>query len=756
MNLLKAAVETARDGFLIVSPDGRWLSCNEAFRKIWSAHGESLPARTESLPWDRYTSLASNPDGFRDRVRLLTSDPKAALTDEVRLLDNRVIEYDTSPLRNAKGEFLGRVWYFRDATDRRRLAAAARANEARLRTAIDSALKGIVSVDRFGTITEFNPAAEKLFDRRREDVIGRPAQILLPDGHHKVFGVWLKRQLKGKGAEGLGSRLERPVLRANGAEVLAELRIARTDDGDNPTFTAFIQDITARREAEAELRKAKQAAEDASLAKSQFLANMSHEVRTPMAAVLGYAEMLTDPRLGPEDRLQKVNAIRRNGRHLLQIINDILDLSKIELGRMDLERIPVRIRSVVLQAMSAAGVAAEEKRLTLQMAPDGKIPYTVLSDPTRLRQILDNLLSNAIKFTATGTVELRLWTEPREGGGWVMFQVRDQGIGMTPDQLAKLFRPFTQADASTTRRFGGTGLGLAISRRLAAALGGDITVESTPGSGSRFTLKFPVTAEEMADLVDADELARESTFDLPHAKANRSKLSGRVLLAEDSPDKQQILRYFLERVGLQVVVVENGRQAVDRAEAESFDVVLMDMQMPEMDGYEATALLRRRGYARPIIALTAHAMAGDEERCLKAGCSGYLTKPVDPDLLRDTIARNLTRKTWSIRTQDTVRKPAMTPLPAENPFGELIREYQNSLPKQAADIKAAADRGDLAAVTSSVHKLRGAAGMYGMPDLSTAAGYVEDSLRSGTDLTACGPDLSALHDLIIRTAGVPS
>jgi signal transduction histidine kinase/CheY-like chemotaxis protein len=376
----------------------------------------------------------------------------------------------------------------------------------------------------------------------------------------------------------------------------------------------------------AELSAARSAAERASAAKSQFLANMSHEIRTPMTAILGYTELLLDgdPPLAPEAR-EKLDVVRRNGTHLLEILNDILDISKIEAGRFDIERIPMSPSQIVNEVASLMRVRALEKGLRLEVEFRTEIPSQVLCDPTRLRQALVNLVGNAIKFTPKGRTRVDVAYDPEREQ--LTLRVHDTGIGIPEERMRDLFRAFEQADTSMTRRFGGTGLGLAITKRLASLMGGDCTVESRVGVGSTFCFLCRAPMAEGAELLS---LAGESRGECSKRQRKRTpKLQARVLLAEDGTDNQRLISVLLRKAGADVVVVENGRLAVERASQEKFDIVLMDMAMPEMDGYEASRVLREMGMEAPIIALTAHAMRGERERCLAAGCTDYLTKPVD-------------------------------------------------------------------------------------------------------------------------------
>jgi len=433
------------------------------------------------------------------------------------------------------------------------------------------------------------------------------------------------------------------LLEAKNNELMAERRLLQAQQAELAKANAALQEGSA-------------AAHAANQAKSEFLANMSHEIRTPMTAILGFTEVL----LGqgelvnaPPERIDAIETIRRNGEHLLEIINDILDVSKIEAAKLDIERVRCSPIQLVAEVQELMQVRATGKGLTLGLEFRDAVPETIQTDPTRLRQILINLIGNALKFTEVGNV--RLVTRLTQEGAYPMmqFDVIDTGMGMTEEQAARLFQPFTQADSSTTRRFGGTGLGLTISRRLACLLGGTVRlVETRPGVGTCFRATIatgPLDDVTMIRNPHAAAAAVASTA-RPQASDAEVDLSGcRILLAEDGPDNQRLISFVLSKETRNAItIVDNGRRAVEAAfaardEGAPFDVILMDMQMPIMDGYEACRTLRRRGYAGVIVALTAHAMEGDREKCLDAGCDGYAAKPIDRKVLLQTIGTLLPR-----------------------------------------------------------------------------------------------------------------
>ncbi len=572
--------------------------------------------------------------------------------------------------------FVGTV---RDITKSRRAEEALRDSEARSRAILSTAVDAIITIDEAGAIKSLNPAAQKLFGYSYHEMIGENVRMLMPspfhDEHDKYLSSYLLtgvRKVIGIGREVVGRRKD-------GTTFPLELSVSEFQQGRRRYFTGIVRDVTDRkryenrlrssiREAEdsqtllriqanelaqqaEQLRLAQQAADAANEAKSEFLANMSHEIRAPLTAILGFAEQLED---SVQDVQQAADAatIRRNGEHLLAVINDILDLSRIEAGEFPIESLSTSPFQIADDVVSLMRVRATAKGLLLTLKCLEPIPAEITTDPTRLRQILMNLVSNAIKFTDRGGVTITLAFSPNSADSRLMFQITDTGIGIPLHLQQRLFKPFSQADSSVTRRYGGSGLGLALSRRLTEFLGGRISFESREHFGSKFLLELPVQPTELQTLVLPEESLYAGPSGTPPDDPASVPLIARVLVVEDGADNRKYLGVCLLRAGADVEFAESGADAVrlslEALKARPFDVVLMDMQMPDIDGYSATRTLRERGYSRPIIALTAHAMSGDRERCLEAGCSDYATKPIKQRQLVELVRRAVER-TSSIR-----------------------------------------------------------------------------------------------------------
>lgn len=448
--------------------------------------------------------------------------------------------------------------------------------------------------------------------------------------------------------------------RKDGTKYPVQVHLEMSVLGESPVFAAVILDITERIALENRLRETTERAIVADRMKSEFLANMSHEIRTPMTAILGFSEFLLEEGVLQEEQRDAIQTIHRNGQHLLEIINDILDLSKVESGKLEIERRKLNPEEFLSDIFQLLSERARSRNNQLQIEIDREIPNRILSDPTRLKQALLNLAGNAIKFTQNGIV--RIVVECDQQRELMSFHVIDSGIGMSASQLERIFQPFCQADSSTTRKYGGTGLGLTITKQIAGLLGGDVSVESQPGFGSRFTLTVATGSlagvQMVSTLLDGRLSGPGKTQQT--STQDQTGINGRVLLVEDGPDNQRLIRFILQKAGADVTLAENGKLGLDAAlsaqtAGNPFDLILMDMQMPVMDGYTATALLRESGYRGQIIALTAHAMKGEIDKCLSAGCDAYLSKPIDRKTFLAEISSRI--NCGSIKTGEQQKNP---------------------------------------------------------------------------------------------------
>ena len=447
----------------------------------------------------------------------------------------------------------------------------------------------------------------------------------------------------------------------------------------------YFRDITEHKRAEEQLRnyaaeleaanesleKSNRLAEAANRAKREFLANMSHEIRTPMTAILGFSDLAASPNVPYQERREFLAGIQRNGKALLELIGDILDLSRIEADRLTLERADCPLRQIIDDLLPVVQFQAEQKGLALELDYAFPLPETIHTDPVRLRQVLTNLIGNAVKFTERGAVRITVrCTRETDGPGRMQFAISDTGIGIPADKIGELFDPFTQVDASASRRYGGTGLGLAISKRLAKALGGGVEVTSQLGEGSTFTLTIDVGPLNGVRMLQSSHASPTAEKELPSVE-HEVPMHGRVLLAEDVPDAYVVLRRILQGMNLEVQVAENGRLACEmaeksQAEGKPYDLILMDIQMPRMNGYEASRWLRQHGWKGPIVALTAHVLVADREKCLEAGCDDYIAKPFQNRAVLEMVARHITARKEDQPLVPDSAQPSVAGGPAHN------------------------------------------------------------------------------------------
>lgn len=603
--------------------------------------------------------------------------------------------------------------------------------------------------DQFKTLVGLEPHEYDQF----EPILDSFADLLHPDDKDRTFAA-INAHLEDDVPYDVEYRLQ---MRSGGYRWFrARGRATRDEQGIATRMAGSLSDVQATHDAF-------DLVEQANKAKSEFLAKMSHEIRTPMAAIIGFSDLLCgDLANDPTQAADAVRTIQSNANHLLTIINDILDVSKIEAEQMTVESIETRPTQIISEVLSMVRPRATGKGVGVGIKYETTIPETIQSDPTRLRQILLNLIGNAIKFTDGGSVMIHASCDPKSQQ--LKLSVADTGIGMSPEQCEVIsrFQAFSQADASTTRKFGGSGLGLRISNALAQMLGGGIEVSSVWGQGSTFTATIATGNLDRVTMLKSEEAisnkSQDRTNDQEHAASKAAAvkpLNGlRILLAEDGPDNQRLISFILKKAGADMTVCENGliaAQTLENADdQEQPNVVLMDMQMPVLDGYEATRRLRENGYTLPIIALTAHAMASDRQKCLDAGCDGYTTKPIDREKLIELVASYAKRGECGRRATPRNDPKPLTGPPAEarraestvllseladdTDMAELVDMYLAGLgPKAAlvAELYAEHRLGELARLA---HQLKGASGGYGFPTISEAAKKVELQATADPDL----------------------
>jgi len=636
-----------------------------------------------------------------------------------------------------------------DITARRK----AQEGQARLASIVQASREAILGKTLDGIVTSWNHGAEVLFGYTADEMIGGPIEVLIPpqDRENEI-------RLRERVARGLGvEQYETVRVRKDGTAVAVSATLSPIEDADGRIvgIASICRDVTDRKRAEAallereeQLAAARDQALEASRLKSQFLANMSHEIRTPMNGVLGMAQLLLTGHLEPEQR-RRVLYLHESGQSLLTIINDILDVSKMEAGKLEVEVADFDLGAAVDGVVSLCSSSASERGLTLTRSEAPGVPRWVRGDSVRLRQVLLNIIGNAVKFTERGGVDLRI---SQAAPSRLRFTVRDTGIGLDPSAKAYLLEPFSQADASTTRRFGGTGLGLAICRQLVELMGGTLDFTSEPGVGTTFWFELDLPA---ADPVDATVASRDGRTPLaePRLPDPRPVDGARILLVDDAEINREVGKGLLASLGYEVDTASSGAEAVEAVEGGAYAAVLMDCLMPLMDGYEATGLIRRlNGPARhtPIIALTAAAMSGDRDRCLAAGMDDYVSKPLDVDRLTAALARYEPAQVPRLPALDD-RTPA-SPSPAAgeerekalverlhllrsrlppDAFGRICQQFISTMPELIARLRAAVVAEDTDAVLGLAHTLKGAAATFGAARLSTLAQRLEE----GDELT---------------------
>ncbi len=688
------------------------------------------------------------------------------------------LQWEVRPWYNTMGQIAGLLMFTLDVTAQR----TAREEVGRVRDRLNSTLQALpdllMEIDFIGRIHEYRRPDPWTDLPAASEMSGKHISDLFPKESVPIVLAAVRQASNDVHVHGVRCKL----VTSSHSDRWLELSISRrpTLTGEPPRFILLGRDVSEQARSDEETRKARdeaqnlnrqlqasmdranelaKAAQKASQAKSEFLASMSHEIRTPMTAIMGYADMMLKPGRTPAEFQSWGKQIHRNADHLLSLINDLLDLSKIEAGQLQVNRSSLDLVEMLESVQALFEPSAREKTLDFKMVYATRVPRLIITDPVRFKQIILNLVNNAVKFTDHGgiTVRVQLIRNPGDRAH-LAISIHDTGPGIAPDKRALLFRSFSQINDPNAPRKPGTGLGLAISKKLALLLGGDISVESDPGVGSTFTVTLPMGKDDDLELVEGPLSVSEIGLSAP-SRRNLPELTGkRILVVDDNPDNQRIITFMLEELGANIQTAANGQEAVDimSRSAKAADLILMDMQMPVMDGYTATKVLRERGMATPIIALTAYAMSGDQEKCMKAGCSGFVSKPIVPEMLYKEIAQQMT-ETRSTQVSDPVQvatpegtskpqdtspskhdsheaipdvlNPELPPVMAANPkFKALLKNYVLAMPETIEKLNEALNKKDMDTLRFMTHRLKGTAGNYGFPRITEASGSAEKML----------------------------
>lgn len=742
--LLRATIESTKDGILVVDEKGKVTHFNSEFISIWGIPESVLKTKDDAKFLESVLHKIVDPEVFINKVRQLYKSDEVDF-DTILLKDGKILERFSCPLIQ-KGSIAGRVWNFRDVTQRKKAEEEIRESRKTLQTILDSMPVGVIIVGKDKKIRKLNNTALKLMKYESHDhAIGRIC--------YEIFCSKEKDKC--------------PIIDIGNSHDISE-RILTTKSGENipilkSVFPIVIEneevlletfiDITDIRKAREALQEAKKSAEHANRMKSQFLANVSHEIRTPLNSIIGFSEII-----GNSDNLDEVHmqvrVILTESETLLQFINDLLDNAKIEAGKMEFEIIPFDLMRLMMAITSYANFMAQKKGNEYCLVIDDNVPRYLMGDEFRLRQIILNLVNNAIKFTEKGSVTVKVECLKNEAGcAKLRFSVQDTGIGIPKEKQDEIFRIFTQADGSTTRRYGGTGLGTSIAKNLAELMGGTIGLESEPGQGSTFWF--------IIYLAISSQPVKEEVVDRIHGKSQTDMLSaqrikGNILVVEDYSPNQEVIRFHLAREGHILDIVNNGYEALQLCKNKKYDLILMDIHMPKMDGYEATRRIRTESSINiqtPIIGLTADAYASTREECLKHGMNDVLTKPFRCHLFLECVNLWLSASVNIKESGSAIKdeKPVISEASDENKlpypidyeqgikefagdrivFETVVAGFLKNVKEQIEAVKQAITELNAEKINFEMHKIRGGAANITAKPLSDIAACMENLGKTG-------------------------
>lgn len=770
---LVEAIEALPDGFVLYDEKDRLVICNQRYRDIYSLSADVIqPGNTFEYIVKTGAQRGQYPEAIGREEEWLAERLKEHNRPS-GVVEQQLESGQWLRILERKTDSGGTVGFRIDITELKEREQELWESTERIRATVHTALDCIVVMDQEGKVVEFNPSAEATFGFERDEVIGREmAELIIPERYGDAHRAGLQKYLETGEGPVLGQHIEIEARRKDGTELPISLSISVSHEADGPIFVGYMRDTTERRAAEEALKIARDKAEIANNAKSEFLAMMSHEIRTPLNGVLGFLGLLLDTRLN-EEQLEYVRSGRRSAESLLDVINDILDFSKMEAGRLDFETVVFSPTDIARDVIDVVKARAEENNTVVALSSSADEKIFLKGDPSRIRQVLLNLVSNAVKFTENGRVDVEVAVKTASADkARLKASVRDTGIGIDKTHHEELFSEFLTLTPAYSQKFQGTGLGLAISRRLIDHMDGKIDFSSELGKGSEFwfEIDLPVAKEEEVDDAVSTNMAEEETQDsLSHIPKNV-----RVLLAEDNPANQVVARTMLEKADIQVDIVANGLEAVAAMKSRPYDLVLMDIGMPEMDGMEATAEIRKLPGKRsetPIIAMTAHVMQGDRESILKGGMDDYLSKPVRKAKLLRRIVKWLKKPsdiqqaeqipTSVVAAKETEQKDVpflqetvLEDLASDTDLSllpDLIETYLTSLNERVATLKTAVDGPDLEVIELESHSLKSSSASFGALRMRNVVAEIEKAAASGdaglaVDLIS---DIGKVHEITV-------
>ncbi|MEP1209950.1 MAG: PAS domain S-box protein [Rhizobiaceae bacterium] len=733
-----AIFDSSTDGILVVDQNGVIEQVNPALVEMFGHEAHDLIGNTATvlMSSENAEKLATDVAMFRDSGRSqLIGRP---FESEGLTRHGKTFPIELSISHFKVGDVVRFTGIIRDISDRMRTIESERAARAKYEDVVTSALDAIIVINEQGNVVEFNPAAEEIFGYTKDDIINKEmAAMIVPSQHREAHRAGMKHFLATGEGPVLNQRIEIDAMTADNRSIMIELAIKESIGPKGRLFFGYVRDITDKKAAETALLEAKERAEVANRAKASFLAMMSHEIRTPLNGVLGVLTLLADNVSKPEN-VNLIKTARRSGKALLAIINDILDFSKLEAGRLDLEIGSFHTDVLLDSIASLVRHQSETKGLVISFSTAPEVPEILLGDQDRIRQILLNLVWNAIKFTDQGYVRVGLTNVAQDDVHKIRFEVQDSGIGVPDDRADELFTEFATIDASYARKFGGTGLGLSICKALTEAMDGEIGYLKNTDQGSTFWFELPLQPGDPTKVFeeDTEESARYALEGLNNI---------RILLAEDNATNQLVVGNMLERLGCVVDTVSNGKEAVEGIASRGYDIILMDVSMPEMDGITATRKIRAmKGEVSkvPIIALTAFALDEDRQKVLAAGMDDFVAKPVSRLELARVLARQMNGQAGEESSVDSDQSDN-TALFDENTLAavfadidtelqqRIVKEFKKDVSRHLGNLRDAESGRDQDEFDKATHGLKGVAGTFGASELARLSGQANTLIRQG-------------------------